>query len=578
MREEGEYRKRLLGRILKDMDLLQESQIQEALAIQRERGGPIGEILVERGYITREDLTLALATQSGMEVVNLESTDIPATVITRVSPAIARAYRVIPVRFEDGVLTVALADPTLLKTLDDLRFLLNCELKGAVSSEEAVNGALEAYYSQQEDIEQILQEISQGWDDVPDLTASVSASESIDLESLEEMANLAPVRRLLNLVLLTAITERASDIHFEPFEDEFKIRYRVDGVLYEMVPPPRHLHLALSSRLKAMTNSMDIAQRRMPQDGHIQLNISGNPVDLRVSCLPTMFGESVVCRVLDRRLVALDIDKLGFRSDDLEGVRELMAKTHGIVMCTGPTGCGKTTTLYSVLRSLNDVGVKILTAEEPVEYDLEGIMQVNVNEEIGVSFSRLLRNFVRQDPDIILVGEVRDVETGEIAIQASLTGHLVFSTSHTNNAPTTIIRLIDLGLEPYLINATLEGVIAQRLVRRTCTNCKEEYEPGADSVLAVGLRLEDVEGKKFYRGRGCEVCNNIGYRGRMGVFEVLTMNEELREMLMGTISTGELRACARRHGARSLRASGLLAVYDGLTTLEEVARATLAEV
>ncbi len=578
MREEGEYRKRLLGRILKDMDLVQESQIQEALAIQRERGGPIGEIFVERGYVTREDLSLALASQSGMEVVNLESTDIPATVVSRVSPAIARAYRVIPVRFEDGVLTVALADPTLLKTLDDLRFLLNCELKGAVSSEEAVNGALETHYSQQEDIEQILQEISQGWGDVPDLTASVSASESIDLESLEEMANLAPVRRLLNLVLLTAITERASDIHFEPFEDEFKIRYRVDGVLYEMVPPPRHLHLALSSRLKAMTNSMDIAQRRMPQDGRIQLNISGNPVDLRVSCLPTMFGESVVCRVLDRRLVALDIDKLGFRSDDLGSVRELMAKTHGIVMCTGPTGCGKTTTLYSVLRAMNDVGVKILTAEDPVEYDLEGIMQVNVNEEIGVSFSRLLRNFVRQDPDIILVGEVRDIETGEIAIQASLTGHLVFSTSHTNDAPTTVIRLIDLGLEPYLINATLEGIVAQRLVRRTCMNCKEEYEPGVDSVLAVGLRPEDVEGKKFYRGRGCELCNNIGYRGRMGVFEVLTMNEELREMLMGDISTGELRACARRHGVRSLRDSGLLAVYDGLTTLEEVARSTLAEV
>ena len=575
MRQEAEYRKRLLGRILKDMDLVTESQIQEALAIQRERGGAVGEILVDLGYITREDLTLALATQSGMEVVDLDSEEIAAPVISRVSPAIARAYRIIPVRFDEGVLTVALADPTHLKTLDDLQFLLNCNVRGAVSNEEAVSRALEAYYSSQEDIEEILHELSEDWGDLPDVPENVS--ESIDLESLQEMANIAPVRRLLNLVLLTAITERASDIHFEPFEDEFKIRYRVDGVLYEMVPPPRHLHLALTSRIKAMTLSMDIAERRLPQDGRIQLNISGNPVDLRVSCLPTMFGESVVCRVLDRRMVALDIDKLGLRSDDQENLRILMAKPHGITLCTGPTGCGKTTTLYSVLRSLNDIGVKILTAEDPVEYDLEGIMQVQVNEEIDVTFARLLRSYVRQDPDIILIGEVRDRETGEIAVQASLTGHLVFSTSHTNDAASAITRLIDLGLEPYLINATLEGIVAQRLVRKICPNCKEEYEPTVDSLLSMDLRAEDVEGKKFARGRGCELCNNIGYRGRLGLFEILLLNEELREMLMQDSSTGEIRACARKYGARALRDTGLLAVYDGHTTLEEVSRVTLSE-
>jgi len=575
MREDVEYRKRLLGRILKDMDLVTESQIQEALAIQRDRGGAIGEILVELGYIAREDLTLALATQSGMEVVDLQGQEIPGPVISRVSSAIARAYRVIPVRWEDGMLTVALADPTHLKTLDDLRFLLNCEVKGAVSSETAVSAALENYYSTQEDIEQILQELNEDWGDM--VKTPVTESESIDLESLQEMANIAPVRRLLNLVLLTAITERSSDIHFEPFEDEFKIRYRVDGVIYEMVPPPRHLHLALASRIKAMTNSMDIAQRRMPQDGRIELNISGNPVDLRVSCLPTMHGESVVLRVLDRRMVALDIDKLGMRSDDLDQMRTLMDKPHGITLCTGPTGCGKTTTLYSVLRTLNVVGVKILTVEDPVEYDLDGIMQVQINDEIGVTFSKCLRAFVRQDPDIILVGEIRDRETGDIAIQASLTGHLVFSTSHTNDAATAITRLIDLGLEPYLLNATLEGIVAQRLVRRMCTNCVEEYQPSIDSLLEVGLRPEDVEGKKFFRGRGCDVCNNIGYRGRTGIYEFFMMNEELRELLMHESSTGEVRAAGRRLGARSLRESGLLAVYDGQTTLEEISRVTLSD-
>jgi len=575
MRPTVEYRKKLLGRILKDMGKVTESQIQEALAIQKERGGAMGGILVELGYIQPEDLSLALARQSGMEVVDLDSTDIPAAVINRLSAAIAHAYRVIPVSHDDGVLTVALADPTHLKTLDDLRFLLDCEVRGAVSNEKAVGRALERYYSTQEDIEQVLQELSQDWEDLDKY--QLRESESIDLESLEEMANTAPVRKLLNLVLLQAIQDRSSDIHFEPFEDEFKVRYRVDGVLYEMVPPPRHLHLALATRIKVMAG-LDIAERRRPQDGSMELNISGMPVDLRISCLPTMFGESVVCRVLDRRQVALDLDKLGLRADDMEQVHKLINKPTGIVLCTGPTGCGKTTTLYAILNELNDVGVKILTAEDPVEYNLEGVMQVQIKPEIDLTFARCLRHFLRQDPDIILVGEVRDLETAEIAVQASLTGHIVFSTSHTNDAATAITRLIDLGLEPYLINASLEGVVAQRLVRRICTNCKEEYEPTAENLMQVGLRPEEVSGKKFFRGRGCQLCNNIGYRGRMGVFEILVMNDELRDLLLRDASTGELRQCARKYGTRSLRDSGLLAAYDGLTTVEEVARATVTEV
>jgi type IV pilus assembly protein PilB len=574
MAQDLERRKKLLGRILKEMGLVTESQIQEALAVQKERGGAIGEILVERNYITRDDLTLALASQAGMEVVNLDDMQIPPEVISHVSPSVAQVYRVVPVRFKNGVLTVVLADPTHLKTLDDLRFLLNCEVQGAVGPEHSVDRAIQTYYNTQESVNDVLKELQTGGQEVPDVAPEQSLS--IDMESLEEMANIAPVKKLLNLILLQAIQDRASDIHFEPFEDEYKVRYRVDGILYEMVPPPKHLHLAISSRLKVMAR-LNIAERRLPQDGRIQLNILGNPVDMRVSTLPTMFGESVVLRVLDRRLVALDINELGLRRDDMDKMMELMYRPHGIILCTGPTGCGKTTTLYAALKERNEIGTKIITAEDPVEYEIEGVMQMPIRPEAGVHFHTAMRFFLRQDPDIILVGEIRDKETGEMAIQASLTGHVVFSTVHTNDAPTAITRLIDLGLEPYLINATLEGVVAQRLVRRICSNCREEYEPTPDAVLSLGLRPEDVEGKNFYRGRGCDRCNNIGYYGRMGIFEILMINSELRQMMLHDASTQEIRAASRKYGTRSLRQAGLLAVYDGMTTVEEISRATLAD-
>ncbi len=574
MRAATEYREKLIGQILKDMGKLGESHIQEALAVQKEKGGTIGRTLVELGHIQEEDLRIALAKQSGIEFVNLNDMEITENVISRVSPAIAMAYQVMPVRFEDSVLTVALGDPSEIKTLDDLRFLLDCEVEGVLADRESIERMLEKHYAEgDESMEEVLKELET---EFPEDSYDDTPGETIDLESLEEMAHTAPVRRLLNLVLLQAIQDRASDIHFEPFEDEFKIRYRVDGVLYEMVPPPRHLHLPLSTRIKAMS-SLDITERRLPQDGRMELNISGNPVDLRISTLPTMFGESVVCRVLDRRQVALDLDKVGLRSDDMEKIEQLIRKPHGIILCTGPTGCGKTTTLYSILRELNDIGVKILTAEDPVEYEIEGIMQMPIKEELGVTFATSLRQFLRQDPDIILVGEIRDLDTAQIAVQAALTGHLVFSTSHTNDAATSLTRLMDLGLEPYLLNASLEGVIAQRLVRRICTNCKEQYKPGQETLMSLGLEPEDVKDRQFFRGRGCQLCNNIGYRGRMGLFEILNMHDEIRDLMTTGASTGEIRMCARMHGARALRQSGLLAVYDGYTTVEEVARATITE-
>jgi type IV pilus assembly protein PilB len=575
MPQDTERRRKLLGRILKDMGLITESQVQEALAIQRERGGAIGEILVERNYITRDDLALALATQAGMEVVNLDNLEIPQDALSRVSPSVAQVYRVVPVRFHNNVLTVALADPTHLKTLDDLRFLLNCEVKGAVATEAVVDRAIQKYYSTQENIADVLGELRKSIEEMAEIIPD--ASQSIDLQSAAELANAAPVRRLLNVILLQAIQDRASDIHFEPFEDEFKVRYRVDGVLYEMVPPPRHLHIAITSRIKVMTHTMDIAERRMPQDGRIALNIAGSPIDLRVSTLPTMFGESVVMRVLDRRMVALDINEIGLRREDMDKILQIMNLPHGIVLCTGPTGCGKTTTLYAALRELNNIGVKILTVEDPVEYEIPGIMQMQVRPEIGVDFAHAMRFFVRQDPDIILVGEIRDKDTGEMAIQASLTGHIVFSTVHTNDAATAITRLIDLGLEPYLINATLEGIVSQRLVRRICTNCREEYEPTPEAILSLGLRPDEVRGKKFHRGRGCDRCNNIGYYGRLGIFEILVINDELRDMMLHDASTQEIRIASRKYGCRSLRDSGLLAVYDGLTSIEEISRATMAD-
>ena len=560
-----------IGQILKEMRLVTESQIQEALAMQRQRGGVLGGILVGLNYVTDQEVLTALGIQSGMTVVDLDAADIPEEILAHVTPSIATVYRVIPVKFENNILTVAMADPLNVKTLDDLRFLLDVEVHGAVSNEATVAKALDRYYAGvQETIESLLAELDDGT--LADFTAD--ASESIDMETLEEMADAAPVRKLLNYVLLVAIRDKASDIHFEPFEDEFKIRYRIDGVLYEMVPPPKQLAIAIASRIKVMSN-LNIAERRLPQDGRVELNISGNPVELRVSVLPTMFGESCVLRVLDRSVVQLDLDRLGLREDEMRSTRHLLGLPNGIILVTGPTGCGKTTTLYAALNSLNTIDTKIITTEDPVEYDLDGVIQVQIRSDIGVTFAACLRSILRQDPDKILVGEIRDVETAQIAIQAALTGHLVFSTLHTNDAPSTITRLIDMGVEPYLITATLEAIVAQRLVRRICEHCRREFTPTEDMLMELNLKPSDVRGKRFSYGPGCDLCNNTGYRGRLAIFEILVIDDEIREIIIGEGSTQAVREAALRKGMRGLRQSGLLAIYDGDTTIEEVVRETL---
>ena len=563
--------RKLLGQILKEMELVKESQIQEALKIQRQKGGVLGQILIELGYVTEDEVLLALGAQYGMEVVNLEDLEISPEVIAKVSESTAHVYKIIPIRFENNTLTVAMANPLNISVLDDLRLMLKCEVIGAVSEESSINKALNEYYSRDKDsVDNLIKEM----DDKDGVQLLDEKDKAVNLENIESQVDQTPVRKLLNLILLHAIKDRAADIHFEPFEKEFKVRYRVDGVLYEMAPPPLALAPAIISRIKVLAG-MNIAETRLPQDGRIMLNVGGQNIDIRVSTLPTMFGESVVLRVLNKGIVSLDIDNIGLRDEDAKLIKNLLSLPNGIIIVTGPTGSGKTTTLYSSLNYLNDVSWKIITTEDPVEYDLPGIIQCPVREDIGVTYAACLRSILRQDPDIILVGEIRDQETARMAIESSLTGHLVLTTLHTNDAPSSITRLLDLGIDPYLITATLEAIIAQRLVRKICTRCKTEYEPTAEMLMELELSPEDVQGKKFYYGKGCANCNNIGYQGRQAIFETMIVSDKIKQLINEHASTERLRMAAREEGLRSLREAGLLAIYDGVTTIEEVARETL---
>ena len=571
---------RPLGRVLIKMGRLTREQVHQGLAIQQQQKAkrihtPIGQVLVEMGLITQKDLNFALAAQRGFELIDLENREFPPDLIARLPAQMASVYRVMPVAFDDATntITIALDSPDNFRVVDDLQTLMGFKVVTCIADPDAMAKVLAKYYeTHQDSLADLMSEI--GSDAA--LKALENRGESIDLETLKDLAESNPVKRLLNTVLMQAIKERASDIHFEPFEDEFKMRYRIDGVLYEMVPPPKYIAMALASRIKVMAN-LDIAERRVPQDGRIPLVVRGQPVDLRVAVLPTIFGESIVLRVLDRSNVSLDLDKLGMRDDDLRVFRQLIDKPNGIVLVTGPTGSGKTTTLYAALNELNSVEDKLITTEDPVEYDIDGIVQVQIRSEIELTFARCLRSILRQDPDIILVGEIRDKETAEIATQASLTGHLVFSTLHTNDAPSSIARLLDLGVEPFLITATLEGILAQRLCRRICNNCKEEFKPTEEQLMELGLLPEDVRDKTFFHGRGCNKCNNTGYKGRLSIAEIMVLDDDMRQMIMEHASTDLLRDAARKRGMRSLRESGLLSIYEGVTTIEEVVRHTIVE-
>lgn len=565
--------KRRLGQVLVDLGFIDEDQLWEVLDEGKNTAQPVGQVALNRGLINGEQLLQAMAEQHGLKVANLQENKPQPEALQLVPETMATVYKIVPLTLRDKSLTIVIGDPNNLAALDDLRNLLNVnEVVAQLAAPEAIAEVLgKCYAGKEESIMDVIQEL-----EADQSLGGRKAETSIDLESQLEMAEAAPVRKLINMVFLLAIKDHASDIHFEPFEDEYKMRYRCDGVLYEMVPPPRHLATAISSRIKVMSN-LDIAERRLPQDGRIELNVGGNPVDMRVSVLPTLFGESVVIRVLDRTNTSLDLNKIGMDPGMLETFRGLIAKPNGIILVTGPTGAGKTTTLYSALNELNVITDKIITTEDPVEYDIDGIVQVPINHEIGLTFASALRSILRQDPDKILVGEVRDLETAQIAVQASLTGHIVFSTLHTNDAPSSITRMRDMGLEPFLITATVEGILAQRLVRKICTDCRTEFEPSAEMLMELNLRPEDVKGKKFFYGRGCDRCNNTGHKGRMGIYELLVMNDDLRDMVSAGASTDELRQACRRHGMTTLRESGLRALWSGHTTIEEVVRETVME-
>ncbi|MBM4023872.1 MAG: pilus assembly protein PilB [Planctomycetes bacterium] len=573
-----QLRGRPLGRILMKMGVLSREKVHECLEVQKQRGGNvrIGQIFLELGLVSETELQIALAAKRGMEYTSIDGLDIAAETIEKVPAQMAKTYHILPIGYnkEKNELTVALDNVDNFRATDDLRTLMGFTVTAKMTDRDSLEAALTKYYETKQDdnITELIDEIQSD----AFLAEFDGRNTSIDLDELKELSESNPVKKLLNLVLLQAIRDKASDIHFEPFETEYKMRYRIDGVLYEMIPPPKYIAAALSSRIKVMA-SLDIAERRLPQDGRISLTVQGSPVDLRVSVLPTMFGESVVLRVLDRSQVSFDLEKLGLRPNDIKTIRLLINKPNGIVIVTGPTGCGKTTTLYSALNELNTIDSKIITTEDPVEYDMDGMIQVQMKPDIGLTFARCLRSILRQDPDIILVGEIRDLETAEIAAQASLTGHLVFTTLHTNDAPSTIARLLDLGVEPFLLTATIEGIVSQRLVRRICANCKTAFQPDEAQLKDLRLTVEEIKGKRFYYGRGCSKCNGTGYKGRVGIFEIMVFNDEIRELVMNRASTNVLRVAAQKTGMRQLRDNGLIAIYDGITTIDEISKETMIE-
>ena len=568
---------RRLGQIFVDLGFINDDQLEMVIEEQSQGSSQlIGRIAMDMGLISDDQLIAGLGEQFHLRTIDLEGVIPKPEVRKLVADSMCQMYRVIPLQRDGEKLTLATCDPQNIAMQDELRRFLGFDIELVVASESLILKAIDKYFNEEsESIERIIEEMEND-DELKTATAKLGGEGPINIGDMTELANSAPVRKLLNMVLLLAIKDHASDIHFEPFEDEFRIRIKADGVLFEMVPPPRHLAFAITTRIKVMAN-LNISERRLPQDGRIELTVGGHPVDLRVSVMPTMFGESVVCRVLDRSVVSLDLNNVGMDAGLMTEFREVISRPNGIVLVTGPTGSGKTTTLYSALSELNNIEDKLITTEDPVEYDIDGIVQIPINHDIGVTFATALRAILRQDPDKILVGEIRDLETAEIAVQASLTGHIVFSTLHTNDAPSTVTRMKDMGVPTFLITATVEAILAQRLVRRICVECREEMKPTAEMLLELKLTPEDVKGKKFFHGIGCSSCGNTGYKGRVGLFELMIMDDELRDLIMENATTDHLRNRAQAKGMRLLRDMGIDYMYDGTTTAEEIIRETVLD-
>ncbi len=551
--------------IISSAELLEPATLEELNESHLHTGKSLADAVVDSGLVERDAILSAVADYLGYDYVAEMPSTIDIDVASVVKSSVARMYAVVPYTASETSVTLLAHDPFNSSIIDDLTFALNKDINIAVCNPEQVESLLINTYGEEDSsIDDILDDIGASIADIEE-----DASEM----DLTDVANQTPIIRFVNLVLQQAIKDKASDIHFEPFEDQFRIRYRIDGALYEMAPPPRNLAVPVISRIKVLSN-MNISETRIPQDGRIKMTIAGRPVDLRVSTLPTQFGESVVLRVLDKSVVNLDLEALTLPDDILAKIRELVARPNGIFIVTGPTGSGKTTTLYSALREVNKVETKILTAEDPVEYEIDGIMQVAVNHQVGLDFARALRAFLRQDPDKIMVGEIRDLETAQIAVQASLTGHVVLSTLHTNDAPGAVTRLIDMGLDAFLISASLEAILAQRLLRRICRSCRSAYEPGPELIDMLDVDPLEIADKDFYYGEGCPECSNTGYRGRIGLFEMVVVTDAIRELINQKAPTLAIKQKALEQGMRSLRDDGLRAIFDGNATIEEVLKYT----
>ena len=557
--------------LLLERGVLTAEQANDVREARKATGKPTRNVVLNLELMTEDRLLEILAEHMGTRVINLPATDIPPDVVHAIPASVARMYMVVPIEKDAQSVTLATYDLVTPALNDELAFVLSRDVSFVLAREDDVRTCVNQFYG--DDSASVADLLSALEKNIEEEGPQLNVQEEMDIKGLEAAAGSTPVIRFVNLVLYNAVQSRASDIHFEPFETEFRIRYRVDGTLYEMAPPPKRLALPVISRLKVMSN-LNIAERRLPQDGRLQLTIAGRQVDFRVSCLPTAFGESVVLRVLDRGMVSLDIENLGMPDDVLQALLVDIEKPNGIIIVTGPTGSGKTTTLYACLRRINKIDTKILTAEDPVEYEIDGIVQVPINEATGNTFQVVLRAFLRQDPDVLMIGEIRDLETAHIGIRASLTGHLVFSTLHTNDSAGAVTRLIDMDVEPYLISSTLEAVLSQRLLRRICPNCKTPYTPDAETLQRLGLTEHEVAGRPFYHGKGCEQCHNIGYRGRQGLFEYMPITDPLRDLINLRKPTLVLRNKAIELGMRTLREDGIRNLFDGYTTAEEVLKYT----
>ncbi|MBV9475295.1 MAG: type IV-A pilus assembly ATPase PilB [Acidobacteria bacterium] len=566
-----------LGELLTKASLITQDQLKEALRVQKETGGKLGETLIKLGFVSEEDITECLSQQFGVPSINLQHFEIDGSVIKLIPGDVARKYNILPVNKTGATITIAMADPTNVFAMDDIKFMTGYNVEPVVASELGIKAAIDNYYGTTSSLElkKVMEDLQQA--ETADLEV-LEEDEELDVSALADSAEEAPVVKLCNLILTDAIKRGASDIHIEPYEKEFRVRFRIDGILYEIMNPPLKLKDAMTSRMKILAK-LDISEKRLPQDGRIKLKIKledkNKELDFRVSCLPTLFGEKMVLRLLDKDNLRLDMTKLGFEPESLARFEEAIFKPWGMVLVTGPTGSGKTNTLYSALSKVNSPEVNIMTAEDPVEFNLPGINQVQMKEGIGLNFAATLRSFLRQDPNIILVGEIRDFETAEIAIKAALTGHLVLSTLHTNDAPSTINRLMNMGIEPFLVATATQLIAAQRLTRRICSLCKEPVDMTPQALLNLGYKKEEVGTFTVYKGRGCEKCNNTGYKGRVALIEVMQIDDDIRDLILSGGTAIDIKRRAMENGMITLRRSGLFKIKEGVTTVEEVVRETV---